>query len=152
MLEQLWANFVDKLDLPFLLLGLPAQIAFYMRFIVQWIVSERKGRSVVPVSFWYLSLVGGIGLFAYFTFFRAEPLGVIGQLPAAFVYVRNLMLLKKEKRENAAAEARQTPAPDPEGDGVVPMDACDAAEDLPDGQRDGRASSSVAASSSATGE
>jgi len=91
-----------------LALGLVGQAAFFSRFLVQWISSERAGRSVVPVVFWYLSLVGSSLLLIY-AIHREEPVFVLGQCVGGFVYVRNLMLLKKQG--DALSESTQTPGP-----------------------------------------
>jgi lipid-A-disaccharide synthase-like uncharacterized protein len=79
------------------ILGFIGQAAFSGRFLVQWIVSERKKRSVVPVSFWYLSIVGGLLLTLYFAF-RRDPVGLIGQLFGTFVYLRNLGIIHKSRQ------------------------------------------------------
>ena len=75
-------------------IGLAGQAAFFSRFLVQWIASERAKQSVVPLSFWYLSLVGSLVLLVY-SIHRKEPIIVLGYLPNAFVYVRNLALLRR---------------------------------------------------------
>ena len=93
MFERLGAN----LDIWFFLLGLPAQLAFFSRFLVQWIVSERRGASVVPLAFWYLSVSGGLALLIY-GIIRAEPVLIIGNLMGSIVYVRNLMLIHRKKQ------------------------------------------------------
>jgi lipid-A-disaccharide synthase-like uncharacterized protein len=82
-------------DAPFwLALGLAGQAAFFSRFLVQWIASERAGESYVPVSFWYLSLVGSVILLVY-AIHRREPVFAIGYLPNFVVYTRNLILLRR---------------------------------------------------------
>lgn len=85
-------------DLLWLGIGLFGQALFMMRFVVQWIHSERHQKSVIPVSFWYLSLIGGLVVLAY-GLHKAEPVIVLGQLPGTFVYARNLMLIAREKRD-----------------------------------------------------
>ncbi len=80
-----------------ILFGLGAQLVFTARFLVQWIASERRGKSYVPVSFWYLSLVGAAMLFAYAAVWKHDPVIVLGQSAGGIVYVRNLMLLHREK-------------------------------------------------------
>jgi lipid-A-disaccharide synthase-like uncharacterized protein len=76
--------------------GLGAQAAFAGRFVVQWVASERRGRSYIPLPFWYLSLVGGVMLLIYAVWVR-NPVFALGQAAGCFVYVRNLMLLRREK-------------------------------------------------------
>ncbi|RLS44057.1 MAG: lipid A biosynthesis protein [Planctomycetota bacterium] len=76
-------------------IGIIGQLAFTGRFLVQWICSESAGRSVVPVAFWYLSLAGGLILLTY-AIHRRDPVFIFGQLSGMFVYVRNLMLVRRE--------------------------------------------------------
>jgi lipid-A-disaccharide synthase-like uncharacterized protein len=79
-----------------LVLGFVAQGAFFMRFVVQWIASERKKRSVVPVAFWYFSVVGGVLLLAY-SIYRKDPVFIVGQATGLFIYARNLMLIYRRR-------------------------------------------------------
>jgi lipid-A-disaccharide synthase-like uncharacterized protein len=88
--------FVVNLDLV-VAVGFAGQLLFTARFLVQWIASERAGRSVVPVAFWYFSLAGGLVLFAY-ALYRADPVFIVGQGMGAFIYLRNLMLIFRERR------------------------------------------------------
>lgn len=85
-------------DLLWLAVGILGQALFMMRFVVQWIHSERHQKSVIPVSFWYLSLIGGLIVLSY-GIHRAEPVIILGQLPGTFVYARNLVLISREKRD-----------------------------------------------------
>ena len=85
-----------------LFFGLAGQILFGMRFIVQWIASERKKESHIPLAFWYLSLSGGVVLFIY-ALKRQDPVFIIGQGSGLIVYVRNLMLIAKKKRQQSIA-------------------------------------------------
>jgi lipid-A-disaccharide synthase-like uncharacterized protein len=73
--------------------GLLGQALFSARFLVQWIASERRKQSVVPVHFWYLSLAGGVTLLAY-AVHRLDPVFIIGQLAGLVVYLRNLYLIR----------------------------------------------------------
>lgn len=82
--------------------GLLGQIAFFLRMFVQWIASERRRESVVPESFWWLSLGGGIALFSYFVW-RKDLIGALGQTTGVVVYARNLRLIHKGKMRQAAA-------------------------------------------------
>ncbi len=79
-----------------LILGLLAQLIFFLRFFVQWIVSERKGASVIPISFWYLSLAGGLGLLVYAIHIK-DPVFILGQAGGLFIYARNLALIYKNR-------------------------------------------------------
>jgi lipid-A-disaccharide synthase-like uncharacterized protein len=90
--------------------GLAAQAAFTARFLVQWIASERRGKSYVPIAFWYLSLLGGAMLLTYAAFWKRDVVVTIGQTTGCVVYVRNLMLLRKERlaAESASTETADT--------------------------------------------
>ena len=90
---------LSNIELFFLIIGFAGQGLFASRFIVQWIYSEKKGESYIPVVFWYLSIFGGIGLLTY-ALFRKDPVIIIGQLFGIFIYLRNLILIYKKKNEN----------------------------------------------------
>ena len=90
------------------ILGLVGNATFGMRFIVQWLASERQGESVIPVSFWYWSIGGSVIMFLYFLF-RRDPVGIIAYLPNSIIYIRNLMLIRKGKRPPTAAAPSQNP-------------------------------------------
>ena len=78
--------------------GFLGQALFSMRFIVQWITSERAGRSVTPVTFWYFSLAGGLVLLSY-AIHRRDPVFITGQAMGLLVYVRNLQMIARERRK-----------------------------------------------------
>lgn len=80
-----------------IILGFVAQACFTMRFVVQWIASERARRSVVPVAFWFFSLLGGVLLLVY-SIYRKDPVFIAGQAMGLLIYVRNLWLIGKEKK------------------------------------------------------
>ena len=80
-----------------LAIGFVAQLIFSLRFIVQWIASEMAKKSVMPVSFWFISMVGGLMLLAY-AIHRQDPVFILGQASGVVVYCRNLVLIYKEKR------------------------------------------------------
>lgn len=81
--------------------GFLGQALFSARFLVQWIASERKKESVVPIHFWYFSLGGGLTLLIY-AILRVDPVFIVGQAAGLFVYGRNLYLIWR-KRELAAS-------------------------------------------------
>ena len=85
-----------------LVLGLVGQAAFFMRFLVQWIASERSKRSVVPIAFWYFSITGGLILLAY-AIYRRDPVFILGQSTGLFIYVRNLILIARSKGRTEGA-------------------------------------------------
>ncbi|MCB1369814.1 MAG: lipid-A-disaccharide synthase N-terminal domain-containing protein [Rhodobacteraceae bacterium] len=70
---------------------------FSMRFLIQWISSERARKSVMPVAFWYFSLAGGAILLTY-AIYRRDPVFILGQATGLFIYSRNLWLIRAEKR------------------------------------------------------
>ena len=83
-------------------LGFLAQALFSMRFLVQWIASERAGRSIIPTAFWLFSIGGGVLLFAY-SLYRRDPVFIAGQGLGLFIYVRNLYFVMREKSQAAPA-------------------------------------------------
>ena len=78
-------------------IGFAGQIFFFTRFLVQWFESERKKKSVVPISFWYFSVIGGLILLAY-SIHRKDPVFITGQAVGLFVYFRNLRFIYKNKK------------------------------------------------------
>lgn len=92
----LYDMFVARFDL-WLVFGIGAQLLFGARFLVQWIASERAGRSVMPLAFWFLSVVGGIMTLVY-GIVRREPVIIFGQSLSVFIYLRNLALIFRERR------------------------------------------------------
>jgi lipid-A-disaccharide synthase-like uncharacterized protein len=91
----LYDVFVAKLDF-WLIFGIAAQLLFTARFVVQWIVSEKLGKSVVPLAFWVLSMGGGLMLLVY-GLVRREPIIILGQALAVFIYIRNLVLIFRNR-------------------------------------------------------
>ena len=79
-----------------LIVGFAGQIAFTGRFVLQWLYSEYKKRSVIPTNFWYLSIVGSTLLLAY-AIYRQDPVFIAGQAFGSIVYLRNLQLIKRSK-------------------------------------------------------
>lgn len=85
-----------------LLVGFGGQALFMGRFVLQWFVSERARRSVIPVGFWYLSILGALVLLAY-ALHRRDPVFVAGQGLGVAIYLRNLQLIRGEKTRAAQA-------------------------------------------------
>jgi lipid-A-disaccharide synthase-like uncharacterized protein len=77
-------------------IGLLGQAMFSLRFLVQWWRSERAGKSVVPLAFWYLSLAGGVILLSY-AIHRRDPVFIVGQATGVLVYLRNLQLIYRRR-------------------------------------------------------
>jgi lipid-A-disaccharide synthase-like uncharacterized protein len=102
MLQELYNN----LD-AWAAFGFVFQMAFASRFVIQWIASERRRESVIPIAFWYLSLIGSAGLFIYAAFGRADPVIALGQSLGVVIYVRNLVLIYRSRRGTSEPEVPQ---------------------------------------------
>jgi lipid-A-disaccharide synthase-like uncharacterized protein len=89
--------FVEQFSL-WVALGFIAQFMFMMRFVVQWIASERARRSVVPIPFWFFSVAGGALLLAY-AIQRQDPVFIAGQALGLVIYGRNIWFILRERRE-----------------------------------------------------
>ncbi len=83
-----------------IIIGFVGQSLFFMRFFVQWLASEKVGRSIIPNAFWYFSMLGGITLFAY-ALWRQDPVFILGQSTGLFIYARNLYFIRKQAPETA---------------------------------------------------
>lgn len=90
------SDYWDKIWVCF---GFIAQFVFAARFIVQWIASEKGGKSTIPVMFWHLSILGG-GMLLVYAIYRMDPVFILGQATGFLIYARNLYLIKKEKESN----------------------------------------------------
>jgi lipid-A-disaccharide synthase-like uncharacterized protein len=84
---------LDRIPSAWLAVGFLGQAMFSARFVVQWISSERRKTSVIPVAFWWLSIAGGVALLSY-AVHRRDPVFVVGQAAGLMVYGRNLVLLR----------------------------------------------------------
>ena len=105
---SLWWAGITTTEFVWLCVGFLAQLMFSMRFIIQWVASERAKRSIVPEAFWYFSLIGGLMLFAY-AIYRVDPVFMLGQGFGLFIYARNLQMILRAKRPDGAVVAdRQT--------------------------------------------
>src|SRR5437879_10723090 len=91
-----------------MVLGCVGNALVSMRFLVQWLASERQGESIIPVSFWYWSIAGSVLMCIYFIF-RRDPVGILAYLPNSMIYIRNLMLIRKRKFAFTAAAPSQHP-------------------------------------------
>ena len=89
---------LNTFEIIFLIIGFCGQGLFASRFIIQWIYSEKKGESHIPIIFWYLSIFGGIGLLIY-AISRKDPVIILGQTFGIFIYLRNLILIYKKNRK-----------------------------------------------------
>ena len=100
--QGLWNGVIQKFASWWVVLGLIGQLIFAGRFVIQWIASERKGKSVIPVPFWYLSL-GGSAILLIYSIHIADPVFILANTFNSFIYIRNLMLIGKEKRASREA-------------------------------------------------
>ena len=89
---------LSNIEILFLIIGFVGQGLFASRFIFQWIYSEKKGESSIPIIFWYLSIFGGMGLLTY-AIFRKDPVIIAGQTFGIFIYLRNLILIYRKQNE-----------------------------------------------------
>lgn len=91
-MQQVFAILRD----PWVLFGFFAQFVFFLRFVVQWIVSERHKKSIIPLAFWYLSIAGSVLILIY-AIKRQDPVFILGQGFALLIYIRNIVLYHKGK-------------------------------------------------------
>jgi lipid-A-disaccharide synthase-like uncharacterized protein len=102
-----WRWVCDELQRPLVIFGFAGQFIFFLRFAVQWFASERRGRSHIPIAFWYLSVIGGAMSFIYATlkpdlvFMTAQGLGLL-------IYIRNLMLIYGRRSRVHGRRRRRT--------------------------------------------
>jgi len=97
MLAESDAIDVLGVPLPWFLVGLIGQALFFSRFLVQWLATERARRSVVPMSFWYLSIGGSVITLVY-AVYRLDPVFILGQGVGTIVYLRNIYFLRMERK------------------------------------------------------
>lgn len=109
-------------EIIWLSIGFAGQALFAMRFIIQWVVSEQKRDSVIPIAFWYFSIGGGAVLLSY-AIWREDPVIILGQCTGLFIYLRNLYFIYANRRADLAV-------PDPEGSGMT-GDTSDKGQETP---------------------
>lgn len=102
-LTNWWAT-TPTTELIWITIGFIAQFMFSMRFVVQWLASEKARASIVPETFWYFSFVGGFMLLAY-AVYRADPVFILGQAAGLVIYARNIYFIWVNKRSPEAARA-----------------------------------------------
>lgn len=103
LIDYLYDVFVAGFDF-WLAFGIAAQLLFTARFLVQWIASERAGQSTIPLAFWFLSIAGGLMTLVY-GLVRREPIIIMGQALAVFIYLRNVMLILRQRRRGGTPPA-----------------------------------------------
>lgn len=94
-----------------LAVGFGAQILFSSRFLIQWLASERAGRSIIPFSFWFLSLGGGLLLLSY-AIWRKDPVFILGQSTGVFIYSRNIYMIIRERKKGKKTDSESASKPD----------------------------------------
>ena len=104
-----WWQELSSIEIIWVMIGLFGQSMFMMRFLIQWITSERENRSVIPEAFWYFSIAGGVIVLAY-GIHRADPVIIIGQLTGVSIYSRNLYFIWRDKRHAARTSSSDAPA------------------------------------------
>ena len=95
-----WLGAETRVELAWIMVGLGGQLLFMMRFLVQWVVSEKARRSTIPVAFWWLSIGGAAVLLAY-AIYRADPVFILGQSMGFLIYARNLGLIHADRDTSA---------------------------------------------------
>ncbi len=86
-----------------IVIGLVGQGCFFMRFLIQWIVSEKRGESIIPLPFWYFSIGGSLILLTY-SIHRQDPVFILGQSVGSVIYIRNLILIARKKKALESAD------------------------------------------------
>ena len=89
-----------------LLVGFAGQACFTSRFLVQWLVSERRKKSVIPLAFWYFSILGGATLLSY-AIYRRDPVFILGQSTGLLIYLRNLYFIRREAAHTSTCTDKQ---------------------------------------------
>jgi lipid-A-disaccharide synthase-like uncharacterized protein len=89
-----------------LIIGFVGQALFGARFIIQWIVSEKKGESTIPLAFWYCSIGGAMVLLTY-AIYKEDPVFIVGQSLGSIVYVRNLILIDRKRKAIVGDDSEQ---------------------------------------------
>lgn len=86
-----------------IIVGFVGQSLFFMRFFLQWLASEKAGVSIIPHSFWYFSIGGGLTLCAY-AIYRQDPVFILGQSTGLLIYLRNIYFIRKDKTPSEASQ------------------------------------------------
>lgn len=95
-----WDEVFERLKSPIVIVGLVGQAVFFMRFLVQWMASEKAQESVIPIAFWYFS-IGGAFLLLLYGILDRDPVILIGQSTGLLIYLRNLHFIRLQKRKDA---------------------------------------------------
>jgi lipid-A-disaccharide synthase-like uncharacterized protein len=98
-----WWHDTPTAELAWIAVGLVAQFMFSMRFIVQWIATERARASIIPDTFWYFSFAGGVLLLAY-AIYRLDPIFILGQSTGVVIYSRNIYFIMARKTDSGSTK------------------------------------------------
>jgi len=88
-----------------LVVGFIGQALFGIRFLIQWIISEKRGESIIPLPFWYFSIGGSIILLSY-AIHKQDPVFILGQSLGSIIYIRNLVLISRKKKAGATGNIK----------------------------------------------
>ncbi|MEM6891591.1 MAG: lipid-A-disaccharide synthase N-terminal domain-containing protein [Pseudomonadota bacterium] len=108
MMLEVVASFLglnSRTEAMWVIIGFAGQFLFMMRFLVQWLVSERVKQSVIPIAFWYFSLGGGSVLLSY-AIYRQDPVFIMGQSLGLLIYIRNLLLIRNYSQNENSSETQ----------------------------------------------
>jgi lipid-A-disaccharide synthase-like uncharacterized protein len=100
LLHDKCGNLLTGHEITWIAIGLVGQLLFSMRFLLQWLASEKARDSIVPTSFWYFSIAGSLILLMY-ALHRADPVFILGQSLGCFIYLRNLQLISRNRKRTA---------------------------------------------------
>jgi lipid-A-disaccharide synthase-like uncharacterized protein len=95
-----WEQFSENAKSPIVIVGFIGQTVFFMRFLVQWLASEKEQKSVIPIAFWYFS-IGGAFLLLLYGILDHDPVILIGQSVGLLVYLRNLHFIRIQNRKES---------------------------------------------------
>jgi lipid-A-disaccharide synthase-like uncharacterized protein len=98
---------VTHTELTWLIIGFTGQALFSLRFITQWIVSEKQKKSIIPIAFWYFSIAGGITLLSY-ALYKMDPVFILGQALGLFIYTRNLYFVFRDRKLPSTNPGKQS--------------------------------------------
>lgn len=95
-----WEEVFERVKSPIVIVGFIGQAVFFMRFLVQWLASEKEQKSVIPIAFWYFS-IGGAFLLLLYGILDRDPVILVGQSTGLLIYLRNLHFIRLQRRKDA---------------------------------------------------
>jgi lipid-A-disaccharide synthase-like uncharacterized protein len=109
-------------EMQWTIFGFLFQGCFMARFLVQWIASERAKKSVIPIAFWFFSIIGAAGLLTYAIVHVKDPVFAVGQSTGMFIYVRNLVLIRRNRNEEALRKTAEAETAEAESSEETPAE------------------------------